>query len=258
MEASEKKWDEQGVREGRFEAFREIIRALRSEGGCPWDRRQTFESLKPCMINELTESVAGINLYQETGDAENLCEELGDLLLQVVLLAQIAEEDGLFAIEDVVRGVSRKMLRRHPHVFGRLTAEESGLGEVWDVKTLYAAAEQGDAPDDVPEKQAVGSRETENIAGAGMPAQQVCGSRGTENAAEANVSDGAPGGASLSAQEIPGLWDAVKRAEKQRKRPGQEQQEKAAFADAAREVIAHEERELCRSRTNTQKGNPLP
>lgn len=197
MEASEKKWDEQGVREGRFEAFREIIRALRSEGGCPWDRRQTFESLKPCMINELTESVAGINLYQETGDAENLCEELGDLLLQVVLLAQIAEEDGLFAIEDVVRGVSRKMLRRHPHVFGQLTAEESGLGEAWDVK-------------------------------------------------------------SLTAQEIPGLWDAVKRAEKQRKRPGQEQQEKAAFADAAREVIAHEERELCRSRTNTQKGNPLP
>lgn len=197
MEASEKKWDEQGVREGRFEAFREIIRALRSEGGCPWDRRQTFESLKPCMINELTESVAGINLYQETGDAENLCEELGDLLLQVVLLAQIAEEDGLFAIEDVVRGASRKMLRRHPHVFGQLTAEESGLGEVWDVK-------------------------------------------------------------SLTAQEIPGLWDAVKRAEKQCKRPGQEQQEKAAFADAAREVIAHEERELCRSRTNTQKGNPLP
>lgn len=235
MEASEKKWDEQGVREGRFEAFWEIIRALRSEGGCPWDRRQTFESLKPCMINELTESVAGINLYQETGDAENLCEELGDLLLQVVLLAQIAEEDGLFAIEDVVRGVSRKMLRRHPHVFGQLTAEESGLGEAWDVKTLYAAAEQGDAP-----------------------AEQACGSRGTENAAEANVSDGAPGGASLSAQEIPGLWDAVKRAEKQRKRPGQEQQEKAAFADAAREVIAHEERELCRSRTNTQKGNPLP
>lgn len=197
MEASEKKWDEQGVREGRFEAFREIIRALRSEGGCPWDRRQTFESLKPCMINELTESVAGINLYQETGDAENLCEELGDLLLQVVLLAQIAEEDGLFAIEDVVRGASRKMIRRHPHVFGQLTAEESGLGEAWDMK-------------------------------------------------------------SLTAQEIPGLWDAVKRAEKQRKRPGQEQQEKAAFADAAREVIAHEERELCRSHINTQKGNPLP
>lgn len=235
MEASEKKWDEQGVREGRFEAFREIIRALRSEGGCPWDRRQTFESLKPCMINELTESVAGINLYQETGDAGNLCEELGDLLLQVVLLAQIAEEDGLFAIEDVVRGASRKMLRRHPHVFGQLTAEESGLGEVWDVKTLYAAAEQGDAP-----------------------AEQACGSRGTENAADANVSDGASGGASLTAQEIPGLWDAVKRAEKQCKRPGQEQQEKAAFADAAREVIAHEERELCRSRINTQKGNPLP
>ncbi len=202
MEAGVKKWDEQGVREGRFESFREIIRVLRAEGGCPWDREQTFESLKPCMINELTESVAGINLYQATGDAENLCEELGDLLLQVVLLAQIAEEGGLFAIEDVVRGVSRKMLRRHPEVFGQLTAEESGLGKAWDVKTLYAEAGQEAMPD---------------------------------------------------AQEIPGLWDAVKRAEKQRKRPGQEQQEKAAFADAAREVIAHEEQELFKAaQTRTQ------
>lgn len=111
------KWNEADVEAGQFEAFRQIVSTLRSENGCPWDREQTFESLKPCMINEMTEAIAAINLYKEEKDAENLCEELGDVLLQVVLLAQIAQEEGLFQIEDVIRGISRKMIRRHPHVF---------------------------------------------------------------------------------------------------------------------------------------------
>lgn len=115
--AKTRPWDEEGVQAGKFEAFRQVVAALRSENGCPWDKEQTFESLKPCMINEMTEAIAAINIYMEEKDAENLCEELGDVLLQVVLLSQIAQEAGLFQIEDVIRGISRKMIRRHPHVF---------------------------------------------------------------------------------------------------------------------------------------------
>ena len=111
-ERNKAEWDEAGVSAGRFEAFRQVVAALRSENGCPWDREQTFESLKPCMINEMTEAIAAINIYKEEKDAENLCEELGDVLLQVVLLAQIAQEEGLFQIEDVIRGISRNMIRR--------------------------------------------------------------------------------------------------------------------------------------------------
>ena len=105
-----------------FESFRQIIETLRSENGCPWDRAQTLESLKPCMVNEMTEAIAGIDLYRKSGNAENLCEELGDVLLQVVLLSQIAKEEGLFDIDDVIRKISKKMVHRHPHVFG--TPEE--------------------------------------------------------------------------------------------------------------------------------------
>ena len=64
----------------------DIIAKLRGENGCPWDKEQTFESLKPCMVNEMTEALAGIDLYTQTGNAENLCEELGDVLMQVVPL----------------------------------------------------------------------------------------------------------------------------------------------------------------------------
>ena len=96
-----------------------IMQRLRDpENGCPWDKEQTFESLKPCMVNEMTEALAGIDLYTQTGNAENFCEELGDVLMQVVLLSQIAREKGLFDITDVIKGISEKMIRRHPHVFG--------------------------------------------------------------------------------------------------------------------------------------------
>ena len=104
--------------EEAVETFVDIIAKLRGENGCPWDKEQTFESLKPCMVNEMTEALAGIDLYTQTGNAENLCEELGDVLMQVVLLSQIAREKGLFDITDVIKGISEKMIRRHPHVFG--------------------------------------------------------------------------------------------------------------------------------------------
>lgn len=111
-----------------FERFRHIIEILRSEGGCPWDREQTHMSLKRACIEEASEVICGINIYDKTGDADNLKEELGDLLLQVFMHAQIAKEEGLFDINDVLAAVSDKMVRRHPHVFGDLNV--SGSEEV--------------------------------------------------------------------------------------------------------------------------------
>ena len=103
-----------------FEGFVEIIRKLRAPDGCPWDREQTHASLKGAMIEEASEVLAAINLLEATGSADNLREELGDMLLQVVMHAQIAQEEGLFTMADVVDTVSEKMIRRHPHVFGQI------------------------------------------------------------------------------------------------------------------------------------------
>lgn len=104
-----------------FEQLREIVARLRAEDGCPWDRAQTHESLKPPCIEEAAEVICGINVLAETGNPDNLKEELGDLLLQIMMHAQIAEEEGYFTLEDVISGISRKMIRRHPHVFGGAT-----------------------------------------------------------------------------------------------------------------------------------------
>ena len=91
-----------------------IIAELRSDHGCPWDKEQTFESLKKCLADEAQEVFEAV----DNKDMENLCEELGDVLLQVVLYSQIAKEAGAFTIDDVIDGISKKMVRRHPHVFG--------------------------------------------------------------------------------------------------------------------------------------------
>jgi len=107
-----------------FEELVSVIATLRSEQGCPWDRVQTYESLKPCLLEESGEVVEAI----DKGDMENLCEELGDVLLQVLMYSQIARENGDFTLDDVIDGVCEKMIRRHPHVFGdkrTLTPEES-------------------------------------------------------------------------------------------------------------------------------------
>lgn len=108
-----------------WQDFKEIIQMLRSEEGCPWDRAQTHESLRPYVLEEAAEVVAGVRILKETGDAENLCEELGDLLLQVFLHSEIAEEEQEFTLEQVVDGVAKKMIRRHPHVFGDETVENA-------------------------------------------------------------------------------------------------------------------------------------
>ncbi|MBQ7972268.1 MAG: MazG family protein [Lachnospiraceae bacterium] len=111
-----------------YEDFLDIVAKLRSEEGCPWDRAQTHESLRPCMLEETYEFFASLRILKETGSGENMCEELGDMLLQVVMQSRIAEEEGLFTMEDVVHEISRKMIRRHPHVFGNETV--AGAGEV--------------------------------------------------------------------------------------------------------------------------------
>ena len=117
------------MEEGKNTAFgelKEIVAALRAENGCPWDRAQTHDSLRPCMLEEAAELLASIRIFHETGNPENMKEELGDVLLQVVMHSQIAAEEGLFTIEDVINGGSEKMVRRHPHVF---------RGEAWDQGT---------------------------------------------------------------------------------------------------------------------------
>ena len=104
-----------------FDAFAATIEALRAPDGCPWDREQTHQSIAHNMIEEAYEAVDAI----EAGDVAHLREELGDVLLQVVLQSQIAADAGEFDIADVCRDVNEKMIRRHPHVFGDAAAADA-------------------------------------------------------------------------------------------------------------------------------------
>lgn len=106
------------------EAFLElcdIVHQLRAPGGCPWDREQTATTLKPYIIEEAYEVLDAI----DSGQSEPLCEELGDLLLQVVLQSEIADEQRTFDVADVSHAISRKLVSRHPHVFGDAQAESA-------------------------------------------------------------------------------------------------------------------------------------
>lgn len=100
--------------EAAVKRLADILRVLRAPGGCPWDREQTHESLKKPMIEEAYEVIEAI----ENKDDANLCEELGDVLLQVLFHANLAEQDGRFSLRDVANEECEKMIRRHPHVFG--------------------------------------------------------------------------------------------------------------------------------------------
>lgn len=97
----------------------EIMARLRGENGCPWDREQTSESIKPYLVEETYEVLEAI----DERDPAKLREELGDLMLQIVFHAQMAEEAGSFSIADVLAGINEKLVRRHPHVFGAVKAE---------------------------------------------------------------------------------------------------------------------------------------
>jgi MazG family protein len=111
---------------GKFEGLVQIMARLRGPEGCPWDREQDFRSLKPMLVEEVYEVLEAI----DAEDYRGLAEELGDLLLHVVFHARMGEELGHFAIDDVIDGISEKLIRRHPHVFG--DGEANSAREVVD------------------------------------------------------------------------------------------------------------------------------
>jgi len=110
--------DDEGV---LFKRLVEIMARLRSEDGCPWDREQTTQSLKPYLVEEAYEVLDSI----EEGQPDKLAEELGDLLFQILFHAQICREEGRFGIRDILEKVTDKMIRRHPHVFGSARAADA-------------------------------------------------------------------------------------------------------------------------------------
>ncbi|MBD0385249.1 MAG: nucleoside triphosphate pyrophosphohydrolase [Nostoc sp. C3-bin3] len=118
----------------------EVVAKLRSpDGGCPWDLAQTAETLTPYVIEEAYEVVDAI----KSGDKSAIAEELGDLLLQVVLQAQIASESGQFSLKEITQGISQKLIRRHPHVFGDVSV--TSVDEVRQNWEQIKAAEKGEA-----------------------------------------------------------------------------------------------------------------
>lgn len=119
-----------------LEALKQIVHILRDH--CPWDSVQTLETLKKTMADESQEVLDAI----DHNDADNLCEELGDVLLQLVFMADIASQKGLFTMDDVIRGIADKMIRRHPHVFGDVEVHsEEDIRDVWlSVKAKEKAA----------------------------------------------------------------------------------------------------------------------
>lgn len=108
-----------------FDEFLKVVKQIRKE--CPWDSVQTHESLKPYLREETEEVLQGVDRLIQQKDAGNLCEELGDVLFQIVLHSVIAEEEGLFTLEDVVMGVMNKMKYRHPKVFSPEDKEAAAL-----------------------------------------------------------------------------------------------------------------------------------
>ncbi len=143
----------------RFDHLVRIMRALRAPGGCPWDREQTLQSLRPYVLEETYELLDAL----DRGDLDAVREELGDFLYEAVFLAQIAEEAGHFSIADAVDGIAQKLVRRHPHVF---TADGTPLAEApgtmtpttssskWeDLKAVERGA-AGQAPEDAARRRA--------------------------------------------------------------------------------------------------------
>ena len=122
---------------GSFAHFRAIVARLRSPGGCPWDREQTHESLKGTLLEEAYEVLEAL----DSRDREKLREELGDLLMQVMIHTRIAEEAGEFNMAQVIDGISQKLIRRHPHVFGDVKADTSS-----EVMVNWEAIKRGERP----------------------------------------------------------------------------------------------------------------
>ncbi len=171
----------------RFARLVEVMRTLRSPGGCAWDREQTVASLRPFVLEEAYEVVEAM----DRDDRAALCEELGDLLLEAVFVAQVCAEDGDFTIADAAEAVTAKLIRRHPHVFGN--AAERGT-----------AREVADPTDD---------------ALAGAPPNSAAGSDSGDRpnadaGSAAPASSGRVGRADLSPAEVKRQWERIKREER--------------------------------------------
>ena len=173
---------------------------LRQPDGCPWDREQTHRTITKNMVEEAYEAVEAI----EAGDDAHLVEELGDVLEQVVLHAQIAADEGRFTIDDVVRGLNEKLVRRHPHVFGEHAAAGDG-GEVQDIWDEVKAAER--AASGAGER----SRGLLDSVPASLPALMQC-QKISKRAAKAG----------FEWEDVDGVWAKVaeERAEFEREQPG--------------------------------------
>ncbi len=127
----------------RFERLVAIMARLRAPGGCPWDREQNFDTIKPYLLEEAYEVFDAI----DQGDWPGLAEELGDLMLQAVFFAQMASEEGKFRIDDSLDAISEKLIRRHPHVFGEGAAKTSDdVKRRWDEIKADEKKEKGKAP----------------------------------------------------------------------------------------------------------------
>lgn len=124
----------------KIESFRQIVKALLGPEGCPWDKAQTHASLIRFAIEEVQELAEAI----DSECYKSICDELGDLLLQVFLHAEIAQISGHFSLEDVIESISQKMIRRHPHVFSDLKTED--MGEIWKNWDQIKAKEKDNTP----------------------------------------------------------------------------------------------------------------
>ena len=128
--------------ESSFTELVEVMARLRAPNGCPWDREQTHATLKPYLIEETYEALEAIDI----GDDDELCKELGDVLLQVVFHAQIATEENRFGIEEVARAIVDKLIRRHPHVFADVDVDGSEqVLQNWEQIKKQERQEQGEA-----------------------------------------------------------------------------------------------------------------
>jgi tetrapyrrole methylase family protein/MazG family protein len=131
---------------GLFERLEKLMSQLRSKNGCPWDKKQTHKSLKPYLLEEAHETLDAI----DSGNPDDLREELGDLLLQVVFHAQLAKEKDKFNLQAVAKTIGDKLMRRHPHVFGKSSRRISDINRKWEELKREEKPERKSALDGLP------------------------------------------------------------------------------------------------------------
>ncbi len=201
-----------------FDALTETIWRLRQPDGCPWDREQTHESIASNMIEEAYEAVDCI----EAGDAAHLREELGDVLMQVMLHAQIAADEGAFTIADVVGELNEKLVRRHPHVFGAQAGAQSAdeVLDIWDQVKRAERAAAGIAVDvdATAGSAAAGADAGASGAGAGLEADAAAGSGAPGSGAEPRADAPAPSRPVGLLDSVPKAFPALMQAQKVSKR----------------------------------------